>query len=178
MATGAADLSQSNHLNNRFEMLEAFDATQSGVKGLIDTGISKIPRIFVRTCNELAQELTRDTAQVKVPLVDLTDIYSDTERRKLIIEEMRIASETWGFFQVMNHGIPQAILDEMIDGVNKFNDAEAEEKRKYYTRDPKRRVKFCTNFDLFTSKTANWRDTLSISFAGEIPKDELPPPCR
>lgn len=106
MAAGAVNLSQPNHQNDRLEMLEAFDATQSGVKGLIDTGISKIPRIFVRPCNELAQELTRETAQVKVPLVDLTDIHSDPERRKLIVEEVRIASETWGFFQVTNHGIP------------------------------------------------------------------------
>ncbi|XP_057771347.1 1-aminocyclopropane-1-carboxylate oxidase homolog 1-like [Salvia miltiorrhiza] len=176
---GAINFSEANHQNERSEMLKAFDATKSGVKGLIGSGLSKIPQIFARSSDELAHELTHNkTAQAEVPLIDLTGI-CDPERRDRIVEEVRIASETWGFFQVTNHGIPQIIIDEMIDGVNKFNDMAAEEKEKYYTRDLRRRVRFNTNFDLFNSKTANWRDTLGISFAADgIPSDELPAPCR
>ncbi|KAH6770043.1 hypothetical protein C2S52_014846 [Perilla frutescens var. hirtella] len=171
-------MAEVNIRNERIEMLKAFDAAESGVKGLIDSGLSKIPQIFVRPSDEVAQELTYKTAEIEVGVIDLTDIYNNPERRKRVIEEVRIAAETWGFFQVVNHGIPQTVLDDLIDGVKMFNEMEAEEKRKYYSRDPTRRVQLNTNYDLFNSKTANWRDTLIISSPDEIRSDELPSPFR
>lgn len=166
---------------SRNEMLKAFDETQAGVKGLIDSGVSKIPPIFVRPSNELAQELTYKTAnqddQVQIPIIDLSD-FENPDRRKQIVEQVRVASETWGFFQVVNHGIPSNVSDAMIDGVKRFNEMDIEEKRKYYSRDSTRKVRFSSNHDLFTSKTANWRDTLTISSAVQVFKQELPNSCR
>ncbi|KAL7105451.1 hypothetical protein ACP275_07G045200 [Erythranthe tilingii] len=100
--------------------------------------------------------------------------------RKKIVEEARIASETWGFFQVVNHGIPQTVLDGMIEAVRGFNDQDVAEKKKYYSRDNTRRVRFNSSYDLFTSRTASWKDSLTLSFSGldPIDEDELPPSCR
>ncbi|KAL3828236.1 hypothetical protein ACJIZ3_017038 [Penstemon smallii] len=147
---------------NRIEMLKAFDKTQSGVKGLTDSGLQKVPKIFIRPSAEVAQELSTQKKQIQfeVPVIDLSGT-----RRKEIVEEVRIASETWGFFQVVNHGIPLSVVDGMIEGVREFNEMDVEEKKKYYTRDGKRRVRFHSSYDLFTSATASWRDTLSISFS-------------
>lgn len=168
-----------NHQNDdRTQLVKAFDATEAGVKGLLDAGLTKIPQIFVRPADELAQELKHKTAQPQVGVIDLTGIENDPERRKRVIGEVRAASETWGFFQVVNHGIPQRVVDEMVDGIKEFNEMDVEEKRKYYSRDPTKRVRFISNYDLFTSKTANWRDTLGISFTDEFHSEELPPPCR
>lgn len=162
--------------NDRIEMLEAFDATEAGVKGVLDSGLSKIPRIFVRPSDELAHELTA-RVPVQIPLIDLSDI-RNPERRKRIVEQVRTASETWGFFQMVNHGIPSDVVDAMIDGVKRFNEADIEEKRKYYTRDQTRRVRFTSNQDLFVSRTANWRDTLTVTAAAQISCEDLPPSCR
>ncbi|KAL3626409.1 hypothetical protein CASFOL_029958 [Castilleja foliolosa] len=163
----------------RVEMLRAFDETNAGVKGLIDSGLQKVPKIFVRPSDELAQELTYQKTQIQVPVIDLSEIQTPVGRKR-IVEEVKVASETWGFFQVVNHGISTSVLDGMIDGVRKFNDQDVEEKKKYYTRDIKRRVRFSSSYDLFTSRTASWRDTLSISFPGPDPTDihELPASCR
>ncbi|GFQ00695.1 1-aminocyclopropane-1-carboxylate oxidase homolog 1 [Phtheirospermum japonicum] len=163
-------------------MLKAFDETNAGVKGLIDSGLQKLPKIFLRPSEELAQELPahkKGTHETQIPVIDLSDI-QDPERRKRIVEEVKFASETWGFFQVVNHGIPTTVIDGMIEGVKKFNDQDVEEKRKYYTRDLKQRVRFNSSYDLFTSRTASWKDTLSISFPGPDPNDhhELPASCR
>ncbi|GFP95917.1 1-aminocyclopropane-1-carboxylate oxidase homolog 1 [Phtheirospermum japonicum] len=153
------------------KLLKAFDETNAGVKGLIDSGLQKVPKIFVRPSDELAQELpNKNGTQVQVPVIDLSHI-QDPEGRKRIVEEVKIASEIWGFFQVVNHGIPTSVLDGMIDGIRKFNDQDVEEKKKYYSRDIKRRVRFNSSYDLFTSRTASWRDTLSISFPGLDPID-------
>ncbi|KAL7144926.1 hypothetical protein ABFS83_07G043900 [Erythranthe nasuta] len=175
---GKIDLSADAHqLFDRMPMLKAFDETKAGVKGLADSGLLQIPKIFVRPPDELAEELTYKKTQIQVPLIDLSEI-DDPDMRKKIVEEVRIASETLGFFQVVNHGIPQTVLDGMIDGVRYFNEQNIEEKKKYYTRDSKRMVKFLSNFDLFSSKTANWRDTLSISISDQIDRQELPASCR
>ncbi|KAL2458017.1 1-aminocyclopropane-1-carboxylate oxidase1 [Abeliophyllum distichum] len=165
--------------DDRMQELVAFDKTEAGVKGLVDAGLQKIPKIFVRPAEELAEDLNHKRAQIEVPVVDLGGL-EKADRRKQIAEEVRTASETWGFFQVVNHGIPLNVLDEMLDGIQKFNEQDVEEKKKYYTRDNTRRVRFLSNHDLFRSRTANWRDTLTISFADPDQSDskELPDSCR
>ncbi|KAL0376768.1 UNVERIFIED_CONTAM: 1-aminocyclopropane-1-carboxylate oxidase1 [Sesamum calycinum] len=174
---GGVDVSAGDQQYDRMEMLKAFDQTEAGVKGLIDSGLTKIPKIFVRPSEDLAQELPYKNIQIQVPVVDLSGIL-DADGRKQIVEQVRIASETWGFFQVVNHGISPTVLDGMIDGIRKFNEMDVEEKRRYYSRDYTRRVRYSSNFDLFASKTANWRDTLSISFSDLIDSEELPASCR
>ncbi|KAL3648792.1 hypothetical protein CASFOL_005195 [Castilleja foliolosa] len=166
---------------DRFNMLKAFDETNAGVKGLIDSGLQKVPKIFVRPSHELAQELTKNKncSHIQIPVIDLSDIRKPEERKR-IVEEVKVASETWGFFQVVNHGISQDVIDGMIDGIKKFHEQDVEEKKKYYSRDFKRRVRFNCSHDLFTSKTTTWKDTLSIRFPGPDPNDhhDLPATCR
>ncbi|CAA3021589.1 1-aminocyclopropane-1-carboxylate oxidase homolog 1-like [Olea europaea subsp. europaea] len=164
---------------DRMQELKAFDETKAGVKGLIDSGLQKIPKIFVRPADELEEELNHKRAQIEVPVIDMGGL-DKVDQHKQIVEEVRIASETWGFFQVVNHGIPLNVLDEMLDGILKFNEQDVEEKKKYYTRDNTRRVIFNSNYDLFSSRNASWRDTLTLSFSDPHQNDskELPALCR
>ncbi|XP_073158993.1 1-aminocyclopropane-1-carboxylate oxidase homolog 1-like [Henckelia pumila] len=170
---------------DRMEMLLAFDETKAGVKGLLDSGIQKIPRIFIRPYEDLLQESSlthnnNNNNNIQVPVIDLSGIRKP-DRRKLVVEEVRIASATWGFFQVTNHGIPLPVLDGMIEGAREFNERDSEEKKKYYTRDDTKAVRFNSTYDLFTSTTASWRDTLTLSFSDPdhpIHPDELPASCR
>jgi len=89
---------------------------------------------------------------------------------------LRAAAETVGFFQVVNHGVPAELLAETLAAVRSFNEEPAEARRPYYTRDPARRVRYHSNFDLFQSPAANWRDTLFLEMPA--PPEEMPPPCR
>ncbi|KAL3626410.1 hypothetical protein CASFOL_029959 [Castilleja foliolosa] len=178
----AAKIDEQQYDGDRIKLLKAFDETNAGVKGLIDSGnLQKVPKIFLRPSDELANELTtnKNDTQIQIPVIDLSDIRKP-EGRKRIVKEVMFASETWGFFQVVNHGISTDVIDGMIEGVRKFHELDVEEKRKYYSRDHTRRVRFNSSYDLFTSKTANWKDTLSISFPGSDPNDhqELPAACR
>ncbi|KAI8560994.1 hypothetical protein RHMOL_Rhmol04G0300400 [Rhododendron molle] len=162
---------------NRKEELKAFDDSKAGVKGLIDAGVTKVPELFVRPPDELAEEFNSCKANLQVPVIDLGAI-GGNDRREKVVNEIRIASEEWGFFQVVNHGIPLNVLDEMIDGICMFHNQDSEIKKPLYDR--KKKVRFESNYDLYNSKSASWRDTLTIYVlaSDQLGPDEIPPVCR
>ncbi|KAF7112270.1 hypothetical protein RHSIM_RhsimUnG0246600 [Rhododendron simsii] len=164
---------------SREEELKAFDDSKAGVKGLIDAGVAKVPKIFVRPPDELAEEFDKYKNNLQVPVIDLSAI-EGSDRREKVVDEIRMASEEWGFFLVVNHGIPLNSLDEMIDGVRRFHEQDPEVKKSFYTRDRMNKVRFESNYDLYKSKAANWRDTLNIEMlvSDQLDPDEIPTACR
>ena len=162
---------------------KAIDDTKAGVKGLVDSGIVKIPRIFVRPPHELAEELNMcKSSTLQVPVVDLSGVEFE-DRRKKIVDEIREACEKWGFLQVINHGIPSSVLEGMIDGTRKFHEQDVEVKKEYYSSDPTtRRVRYDGNVHVYKTegKTAHWKDTLYVAglVSGHIEPEELPEVCR
>ncbi|KAG9441523.1 hypothetical protein H6P81_017377 [Aristolochia fimbriata] len=163
---------------DRLGEIKAFDETKLGVKGLVDAGVTNIPRIFSLPQEDLINYQAPSTVQEGIPIVDLSGVELE-DRRKKIVKEIGEVLETWGFFQVINHGVPQRVLDEMLQGVRRFHEEPEEEKMALYSRDPEKRVKFVSNFDLYQSKAANWRDTLNCHMTPDFQDpEELPKACR
>ncbi|KAL7144917.1 hypothetical protein ABFS83_07G043200 [Erythranthe nasuta] len=157
--------------------LKSFDETKAGVKGLVDSGVETIPRIF-RLPEEYPTNTTAhaNESNFDIPVFDLGKQSID---RKVTVEKIRHASEKYGFFQVVNHGIPVSVLDEMLCGVRRFNEMDTEAKKVYYTRDVTRKFVYNSNFDLYSVPTVNWRDTFLSFMAPNPPKpEELPASCR
>ena len=99
--------------------------------------------------------------------------------RSRIIEKVKDISENGGFFQIVNHGISQRVIDGVIDGVRKFHEQDVEVKKEYYTRDIKKTFGHHSNFVLSQAPVAYWRDTLFCVVAPQPPDPEdLPPMCR
>ncbi|PON33332.1 Isopenicillin N synthase [Parasponia andersonii] len=167
---------------DRAAEFKAFDETKAGVKGLVDAGITEIPRIFHHPTSDDYVEtssVSGDT-QLSIPVIDLKGLNKDgTDQQKEIVEKVREALETWGFFQIVNHGIPESVLEEMKNGVRRFYEQETEVKKEFYTRDPTKPVVYNSNFDLSTGISTNWRDTFLCLMAPDPPKPEdLPIVCR
>ncbi|GER56154.1 2-oxoglutarate (2OG) and Fe(II)-dependent oxygenase superfamily protein [Striga asiatica] len=163
---------------DRAKELKAFDDTKAGVKGLVDAGVEKIPKIFI-----LPQAITNTTEKIDTNgsdfVVPVIDLGADEQNRASIVNKIRQSSEKLGFFQVINHGIPVSVLDEMISGVRRFNEQALEVKKEYYTRDVTRKFVFNSNFDLYSAPAANWRDTFFSFMAPNPPHPhELPDCCR
>lgn len=155
---------------DRASDIKAFDETKAGVKGLVDAGVASIPRFFHTKIEEAAADLN---TSFSIPVVDLQ------AGRDGVVSVVKRATETYGFFQVVNHGIPVEVLDEMREGVKRFNEQDTETKMKYYTRDPSRKVLYNSNFDLYSAPAANWRDTLFLVMASAPPEPEdFPIVCR
>ncbi|KAK9153134.1 hypothetical protein Sjap_000614 [Stephania japonica] len=157
--------------DDRRAELQAFDDTKTGVKGLIDAGITKVPQIFIRPLEQRMGDSDTSEKQLDIPVIDLADVI-DGVKRKVVVDRVRQASETIGFFQVVNHGIPSEVMDEMVEGVRKFHAQEGEERKKYYTREKTRRFVYYSNFDLFQAPFTNWRDTLICMMAPNPPNPE------
>ncbi|GAA0186751.1 hypothetical protein Leryth_008339 [Lithospermum erythrorhizon] len=159
---------------DRASEIKAFDDTKDGVKGVVDSGITKVPRIFLSPpCN-----LETDSTGIAIPVIDLDGIQNDPIRRKQVVEEINSASMTFGCFQVVNHEIPINILEEMLKGVRRFYDQDDEERRKWYTRDFNKTVVYNSNFHLYHGPSADWRDTFNCTMAPNLPNpDELPEIC-
>ncbi|KAM0030525.1 putative non-hem dioxygenase domain, isopenicillin N synthase [Helianthus debilis subsp. tardiflorus] len=174
MVTSALALAQPDY--DRKAELRAFDETKAGVKGLVDAGITEVPRIFHLPSPE---NLNTQQPELTLPTIGLQGIDEDPIRRKDVIEKMKDALESWGFFQLVNHGIPINILEDMKKGVMDFHEQDSEVKKQWYTRDSTSRVLYYSNFDLCTSSVTNWRDTFYCTMAPNPPQPhELPPPCR
>ncbi|XP_048138120.1 uncharacterized protein LOC125315904 isoform X1 [Rhodamnia argentea] len=173
-------LSGGNGLNGEpvLPHFREFDETKAGVKGLVDSGVAKIPRIFMHPPENL-HGLSSNTkrACLRGPIIDPRDCRDS--RRRDITDGIREASEAWGFFQIINHGIPLDVMDSMLEGVRKFHEQEVEVKKELYSRDGMKRVRYFSNGDLFQSKAAAWRDSVLFDFQdGVLDPEAVPPICR
>lgn len=171
----------SKHDSDWESELKNFDDTKAGVKGLVDSGVTKIPRIFVHQERLALLDDTSgsDEPNFSIPVIDMQGFDMDPRLQANIIAQLKIACENWGFFQVINHGIPMSILEEMINGIHRFHYQEAEAKKEFYSRDYTRKVLYNSNFDLYQVSAASWRDTLTCVMAPNPPNSEvLPSICR
>ncbi|KAK9132271.1 hypothetical protein Scep_011799 [Stephania cephalantha] len=166
---------------DRAKELKAFDDTKAGVRGLVEFGVAKVPRMFIDP-NERIIECCSTSPNARkdlmIPVIDIEGICEtgeDAFARKEMINQVKHAAETWGFFQVVNHGIPVEIMDDVLEGARWFHEQPREERSKYYSRDKTKKVKYTSNFDLYKSPVANWRDTFFCAIAPEPPNPEEMP---
>ncbi|XP_048568460.1 1-aminocyclopropane-1-carboxylate oxidase homolog 1-like [Triticum urartu] len=164
--------------DHRLGALKAFDDTKAGVKGLVDAGVTAVPAIFHHAPESLDDAPHHHGHQFAIPVVDLAGLATPFGRASAV-GAVKAAAETVGFFQAVNHGVPEAALSAMLAALRGFNEETADAKAPYHTRDDSRRVRYHSNFDLYQSPAANWRDTLYMEMAPEPPApEEIPPACR
>ncbi|KAK0606899.1 hypothetical protein LWI29_005860 [Acer saccharum] len=79
---------------DRISELKAFDESKVGVKGLVDSGITKIPRIFIHEHDhqQLDQVTKSGDSKHSLPVIDLNDVNKDASSRTRIINQVKDAS--------------------------------------------------------------------------------------
>jgi isopenicillin N synthase-like dioxygenase len=159
--------------DHRFRALKTFDDTKAGVKGLVDAGVTAVPSIFHHPPESLLPVVDDDAPRhFTIPVIDL----AGAERAELVAQ-VKSAAETVGFFQVVNHGMPADLLADTLACVRRFHESPEDAKAPYYTRDFGRHVRYQSNFDMFQSQAANWRDTLYMDLPAAH-AEVMPAACR
>ncbi|OIT35493.1 1-aminocyclopropane-1-carboxylate oxidase -like 1 [Nicotiana attenuata] len=176
---GRTDQNDSSEYDRKSEV-QAFDDSKVGVKGLLDAGVTKIPRIFLHNQPVIENKLDSDAAtKFSLPVIDLGDSGKSAAQRADIVREIKDACENWGFFQIVNHEIPSSVMEKVLEGVRHFHEQDSEVKKEFYSRDVTRKFTYNTNFDLHKAKTANWRDSFYCVMAPNPPRpEEIPEVCR
>ena len=86
----------------------------------------------------------------RVPVIDLSPLRNLDEKmspqvKADLIEQVGKACEEWGFFQVINHGVPISLLDELEAVTKEFFNLPREEKLKVTTRFVNLRLSLVSN---------------------------------
>lgn len=104
------------------------------VEILVEKGITSIPEKFIRPPEErFIFPSPNEIVEEQVPVIDLQGLScceGSVEREK-VLKEVAHACEEWGFFQIVNHGIPEALMEAMMNVSKAFFDLSVEEKQGY-----------------------------------------------
>ncbi|KAL9689861.1 hypothetical protein QQ045_010252 [Rhodiola kirilowii] len=161
---------------DRARAVKEFDESKLGVKGLVDSGITAVPRFFIHPPE--SRPKPRPATKPK-PATDLILTVDLSAPRSTIVDQIKRASSTFGFFQIVNHSVPHSTVTDTIRSIRAFHELPAEEKSKFYTRGISNGVAYSSNFDLYVSKAASWRDTLTVRLGPEMAAaEEIPEVLR
>ncbi|WMV32439.1 hypothetical protein MTR67_025824 [Solanum verrucosum] len=97
----------------------------NGIKGLVDRSLENIPNQCIQSKEHIIDKSPIDN-QESIPTIHLSNFY-DLNAKKPIQK----AARKWGCFQIINHGIPIEVLEDLKDATHKFVVLPTEEKVKY-----------------------------------------------
>ncbi|KAF2320465.1 hypothetical protein GH714_027575 [Hevea brasiliensis] len=124
-------------------------------------GLTSIPSAYTFTPTPHDQVVSE--TQVSLPVIDYSLLTSGTpHQRSKIVHDLGKACQDWGFFLMINHGVPESLVRSMIDGCRGFFDLPEEEKEEYrgnHVLDP---IRCGTSFNASVEKVFFWKDFLKI----------------
>ncbi|KAJ4973662.1 hypothetical protein NE237_006836 [Protea cynaroides] len=127
---------------DRAKEVKQFEDSKTGVKRLLDSGNTSIPRFLIRPPESLpCTAVAPPPATNIIPTIILSGFESDHR-------------------SIINHGIPSKIIDWTIASIKAFNEQPPEMKVLHYCHDMGRSVSYSSNYDLYVSKAASWRTRL------------------
>ncbi|KAL7084281.1 hypothetical protein ACP275_14G215200 [Erythranthe tilingii] len=96
-----------------------------------------------------------------IPLIDLEETNGHHDRTKLI-QQIFSASQEFGIFQVINHGIPTSLMDDTMSVSKEFFAMPAEYKTSFYSTDIARKCRiYSSTMNYDNEEVHYWRDNFT-----------------
>ncbi|KAH6806047.1 2-oxoglutarate and oxygenase superfamily protein [Perilla frutescens var. frutescens] len=131
---------------------------QKGVKNMYENGIEHVPRKYVLPAAERPNE--KSCIDVELPLIDFAQLLGPN--RSQLLHSLDYACQNYGFFQVVNHGIPEEVMSNMVNVSKRFFEMPLWEREKYMSADTKAPVRYGTSFNQTKDGVLCWRDFLKL----------------
>ncbi|XP_061340929.1 protein DMR6-LIKE OXYGENASE 2-like [Gastrolobium bilobum] len=124
--------------------------------------LNRVPSNFIRLLGDRPnlQHLQLQSSNASIPIIDLQGLYGST--RSQIIQKIAQACQDYGFFQIVNHGVPEGVVGNMVNVSKEFFKLPERERMKNYSDDPSKTTRLSTSFNVKTEKFSNWRDFLRL----------------
>lgn len=98
-----------------------------------------------------------------IPIIDFSLLSStDPDQRSKVVADLAKACRDWGFFMVINHGVPESQMKAMFDVLTGFFDLTEEEKREFEGKHVLDPIRCGTSFNASVDKVFFWRDFLKV----------------
>lgn len=107
-----------------------FCLTVESVQELAKKQKETIPERYIRRDVERPTPTSMSDHKLDIPIVDMAKL-SEGLHREREMNKVAKACKEWGFFQVVNHGIPNSLIDGVKRVGNEFFQLPLEEKQKY-----------------------------------------------
>ncbi|XP_009624218.1 probable 2-oxoglutarate-dependent dioxygenase SLC1 [Nicotiana tomentosiformis] len=137
---------------------------QKGVRHLCENGITRIPRKYILPVSDrpvIVKKEEEIDENLNLPIIDFAQLQG--RNRSQVLKSLSKACEEYGFFQLVNHGIPSKIIQHIIEVGKKFFELPFEERAKYMSTDMQAPVRLGTSFNQNKDGVFCWRDFLKLS---------------
>ncbi|KAJ7955570.1 protein DMR6-LIKE OXYGENASE 2-like [Quillaja saponaria] len=126
------------------------------------TELLAIPSTYNSLTNLHDRQVAEELA-AQIPVIDFSHLISDDpELHAKGVQHLARACEDWGFFMVTNHGIPESLMDDVINMSHKFHDMSVEEKAEFADKGVSNPIRFGTSFNAKMEDIHSWRDYLKV----------------
>ncbi|XP_034198100.1 protein DMR6-LIKE OXYGENASE 1-like [Prunus dulcis] len=124
------------------------------------SGVTCVPSNYVRPVHDRPSLDQVQPSDHSIPLINLHGF--DGSRCHEIINQIGLACQNYGFFQVQNHAIEDAVIDNMLKVAREFFHLPESERLKCFSEDPLKTTRLSTSFNVKTEEVSSWRDYLRL----------------
>ncbi|KAF5731925.1 putative Leucoanthocyanidin dioxygenase [Tripterygium wilfordii] len=150
----------------------------TSIKTLAESpGLTTIPSKYIYSCN-FSDQVASDH-EYTIPVIDYSLLISaNPNQRSQVIYELGKACEEWGFFMVINHGVPESLVKRMIDVVGGFFNLTEGDKLEFTDKGVFDPIRCGTSFNASMDTVLSWKDFLKVFVHPEFHSPNNPPEFR
>nr|AHW42458.1 GA2ox8 [Pinus tabuliformis] len=161
-----APASANSFVNPKWGKVIPVESVQELVKNHVHPNAAEaVPPRYIRPQEERPTVSLIASSEFSIPVIDMKKLIilqGQEDQRKQEMERLSDACQEWGFFQIVNHGIPHSLIDEIKAVAKDFFNLPLEEKQKSAPQggDPQG---YGQMFVTAEDQTLDWGDLLALS---------------
>ncbi|KAM5587807.1 protein SRG1 [Rosa sericea] len=126
------------------------------VQELAKEPLTTVPHRYVRPDQDPPFISGMATSSPQVPVIDMNKLLSE-ETMPAELQEFHLACREWGFFQLINHGVGETLLESVKSGIQEFFSLPMEEKKQFWQQ-PEIMEGFGQAFVVSENQKLDWSD--------------------